>query len=96
MAVYLIANVNVQDPERFKQYQRGVLKSLREHGDGKILAATKADALEGEEPRDLTVVFEFASEESARAWYATDAYQSVIPIRTESAPGASFVLLRGL
>ena len=96
MAVYLVAQVNVQDWDRFKNYQGGVLKSLAATGEGRVIAAGKATKLEGEEPRDLTVLFEFPSEEAATRWYHSEDYQNIIPIREESAPGANFTMLAGL
>ena len=96
MAFYLIAQVNVRDWDRFKKYQGGVLKSLvSAGGGGRVLAAGKATNLEGEEPRDLTVLMEFPSEEAAQAWYDSEDYAPWREVRRELAD-SRLVAVEGL
>ena len=39
-----------------------------------------------------TVILEFESQEAFRAWYDSDAYQAILPLRLHSAPGTLIVV----
>ena len=52
------------------------------------------EALEGSWSGDL-VVIEFPSMEQARAWYASDAYQRIRPLRTRHTEG-EVILVQGV
>ena len=41
--------------------------------------------VEGDMPIDLIIVLEFPSRDAAEAWYQSDAYQAVLPIRLAAA-----------
>ena len=49
------------------------------------------DAPEGEWPGDL-IVIEFPDREHARRWYASAAYQEILPLRTENAEGVAVIV----
>ncbi|WP_019630274.1 DUF1330 domain-containing protein [Actinomadura atramentaria] len=38
------------------------------------------------------VVIEFPDLAAARAWYASDAYQAILPLRTDNIPGSAFLV----
>jgi uncharacterized protein (DUF1330 family) len=38
------------------------------------------------------VVIEFPDREAAAAWYASDAYQAILPLRTENSDGTAFLI----
>ena len=57
-------------------------------GDGgaKVLVVDRQpEVLEGEWPATQTVVLEFESVESARAWYTSDGYQAAAKLRQQAA-----------
>jgi len=95
MSIYMVVALDIQDPERFRDYQKATMKTFK-IGEGRVLAATTAERVEGDEPRGWNVIVEFPSIEKARAWYESDEYQKVIPLRTESAPGANVYFLESL
>jgi uncharacterized protein (DUF1330 family) len=95
MSAYLIAQIDVNDWESFRKYQRGLIESLTGMG-GRVIADGKATHLEGAEPSDLNVIIEFESEAKARQWYESEAYQKIVPIRQASAPGARMMILQAL
>jgi uncharacterized protein (DUF1330 family) len=47
--------------------------------------------IEGQWPGSL-IVIEFPSREAARAWYASDAYQAILPLRTRNAEGSAIIV----
>lgn len=40
----------------------------------------------------IVVLIDFPSVESARAWYRSDAYQAILPLRTDNAQGDTFLV----
>ena len=81
--VYMIAQIQIDDHERyFDEYGAGVVPIILGAG-GKILVATPTvENLEGEWAGNWTVVVEFPSEEAALSeWYNSDAYVEVHKLR---------------
>lgn len=95
MAAYLIADVEVNDPEAYAEYRRR-FDAILERFDGRILVAGgRTEALEGEWlPRRL-IVLEFPSAEHARRWYASPEYADILPIRVQHAATHFLTLVEG-
>ena len=92
---YAIVRVNVDDPERYKDYAAGTQGTLDPHGGRFIVRGGETECVEGSWDAGRTVVIEFPSIEDARAWYHGDAYQELAKIRRE-ASSADFVLVEGV
>jgi uncharacterized protein (DUF1330 family) len=89
---YLIAQVDVHDPEAYREYAAQVAGTL-DGTEGKFLVrGGRIEPLEGEAPPQRTVVLEFPSMADARNWYESDAYQALIPIRHAAAVTRSFLV----
>lgn len=74
MAAYVIATIEVTDPERFEVYRGQVPATIEQYG-GKYLARGGAvEVVEGDRPARRTVVLEFASLDQARDWYYSEEY----------------------
>ena len=95
MPAYLIAHVQVQDRDAFRPYERGVLRTIKPF-KGWVLAAGPAAPLEGDAPPNHNVVIRFPTMADARGWWESDAYQEIVPIRHDNAPGATAMFLQGL
>lgn len=95
MSAYFIAHVDVKDRKAFREYERGVVRSIKPFG-GWVLAASPAQRLDGGEPRNHNVIIQFPSMENVRAWWDSAEYQAVVPIRHEHAPGADAMFFPGL
>ncbi|MCP4408259.1 MAG: DUF1330 domain-containing protein [Gammaproteobacteria bacterium] len=81
--VYMIAQIQIDDHEKyFDEYGAGVVPIIVSAG-GKILVATPTvENLEGEWAGNWTVVVEFPSEEAALTdWYNSEAYVEVHKLR---------------
>ena len=61
-----------------------------------VLAASSAERVEGEKPRQWNVIVEFSSLEKAKTWYNSDEYRVAIPMRADFAPGANLIFVEGL
>ena len=85
MAAYLMADVQVHDPDTFATYSVQVAPTLEAYG-GRFLARGGAtEVVEGEYQPSRIVVIEFPDMESLRKWHDSDAYQAILPIRLRSA-----------
>ncbi len=76
--VFVIANFTIQDPDTYRQYEKGFFPILKKHG-GEFLTYDDANSnFEGPEPpRGRVVLFKFPSEEAAKGWYADPDYQAL-------------------
>ena len=94
MTHYLIARIDINDRDEYSKYEAGFMEIFSQY-DGKMLSVDEAPKLiEGEWPATRTVLVEFPSEESAMAWYQSDAYQTLAQHRFASSDG-NIVLIKG-
>ncbi|KRS14214.1 hypothetical protein XM53_00260 [Roseovarius atlanticus] len=83
MAAYLIARINVTDPEDYKAYASQTV-ALAEQFGGRFLAKGGPQTqVEGISP-ERHVIIEFPDHQAALDWYNSDAYQRILPIATSS------------
>ena len=95
MPAFLVVAINVKDAQQFRGYQKALMPTLKV-GEGQVLAASKAERLEGDDPRELNVIIQFPSVEMLKRWYSSEEYKKVIPLREVSAPGANIMIVEGL
>ena len=93
MACYAIGHIEVTDAERYKEYASAVLAQVSRIG-GRVLAAGRATALKGSAMPNLNVIIEFPDEGTAMAWYSSDEYQAVRPIRLAATTSSQIALVR--
>jgi uncharacterized protein (DUF1330 family) len=91
---YVIADVEVTDPETYERYKAGTPGSIAEFGGRFVVRGGNPEELEGGWDTERIVVLEFPSLERARAWYASEGYQTLKEIR-QSASRGRFVLVEG-
>ena len=85
MATMVSATLQVRDPVKLKVYVSEVGATIAAHG-GKMMARGKVlKSLSGEVKHQIQALLEFPSADAADAWYASDAYQALIPNRDEAA-----------
>jgi len=94
MTAYVIADIDVQDAETYRDYVALVPGTLEPFGGRFLVRGGAHSTLEGSwQPKRLIIV-EFPSAEHARRWYESDAYVAAIEIRQSSSSG-SLVLVEG-
>ena len=93
MAAYVIAQVDVNDPERYADYRTMVPASLAAYGGKFIARGGNTEVLEGEKqlPGRL-VIIEFESMERAKAWWASDEYREAKALRQAISNGTLFLV----
>ena len=94
MPAYIVGDVTVTDPDRYKDYAAHTESTLEPFGGRFIVRGGAHETLEGSWSPGRLVVIEFPDEESARGWYASDAYREILPIRQEASIG-SLVVVQG-
>ncbi|HET8692094.1 MAG TPA: DUF1330 domain-containing protein [Steroidobacteraceae bacterium] len=95
MKAYVIVNVNVRDPERYKDYIKAATPTVAAHGGRYIVRAGRAERLEGDVDIHRLVVLEFPSFAQARAWYDSPDYREALAIR-QSCATAELVIVEGM
>ena len=94
MSAYVIAELDITDPEKFAEY-RGLVPATVEQYGGKYLArGGSVEVLEGYWNPTRIVILEFESTEQAKKWIDSDEYTPVKQIRFESA-NTNVVLVEG-
>ena len=91
MTAYVIAEVEVTDPEGYKAYQALVPPSLARHGGRFLVRGGRTETLEGA-PAKRIVLLEFESVEAAKRWYDSPDYSEAIPLRMKSAKARLFIV----
>jgi uncharacterized protein (DUF1330 family) len=95
MAGYIIARVNVTDPEKYKDYTAVTPGLLAKHGGRIIVRGGETATLEGPEETGRIVVIEFESLEQAKAMYQSEEYQAAKKLRAGAAT-AQFIAVAGV
>jgi len=91
---YIVGDVEVTNPDRYKDYTAHTEDTLQPYGGRFIVRGGDKEILEGDWQPHRLVVIEFPDRESARGWYDSEAYRAILPIRQEASNG-SLVLVEG-
>lgn len=83
MPAYIIARIEVTDPEDYATYARQTVALAEAHGGRFLVKGGARTQLEGNGP-DRHVIVEFPDRQSALAWYNSDAYRRILPIALSS------------
>ncbi len=87
MAVYGIGVIDIHNREHYAGYEAGFMEALAPF-DGQVLAVDEAPvAVEGDVPKGRIVLLQFPSAEKFDAWYKSDAYEAIKPMRLEASSG---------
>ncbi|MEL0021864.1 MAG: DUF1330 domain-containing protein [Rickettsiales bacterium] len=87
MPAYLIADIEVTNPEGFKKYQMAVPATIEKHGGKYLVRGGEAETVEGEWAPKRMVVLEFPNMTTLKKWYNSTDYQNIIASRTENSKG---------
>ncbi len=95
MSAYIIAQIEITDPERYAEYVRQVPATIAQYGGRYLARGGRAEALEGPRAGKRIAIVEFDSYERAKDWYESDAYEGPKALR-RGASISSLVLVDGL
>jgi uncharacterized protein (DUF1330 family) len=73
------------------EYLQRIDATLAPYGGRFIVHGDRPSTLEGADPGTM-VVIEFPDRRRAEDWYASGAYQEILPLRTENSTGTVFIV----
>ncbi|RCV87296.1 DUF1330 domain-containing protein [Billgrantia montanilacus] len=82
---YVVGSVTIRDAEKWAQYVAEVPATLTPWGGELMLRGKQAAVLAGQPQHSNLVVLSFPDLESIHGWYASPAYQVLIPLRDAAA-----------
>ena len=94
MPAYVIADIDVNDSEKFEEYKKLSAPSAVPFGAKYLVRGGKLENLEGEWNPKRFVIIEFSSVEKAREWWNSKAYTEAKAIRRGAAK-SNFILVEG-
>ena len=92
MAAYVIAQIEVTDPEAFEAYRQQVPSVIEQYGGEYVVRGGAMEVLEGDWPRPRVVVLKFPSMDQARAWHASSEYEGPKALRRSASKGSMIVV----
>jgi uncharacterized protein (DUF1330 family) len=84
-SAYVIGHITVKDAEKWNEYRNAVPATLEPWGAELVLRGKLASILTGEHAYTDTVVIQFPDMNAINSWYASPAYQALIPLRGTAA-----------
>ena len=82
MAAYIVVDLTPTDADKLSNYSTLAANTLIPF-DGEFVAKGPITALHGESSFKVKVIIQFPDRLKAEAWYQSDAYQEIIPIREQ-------------
>jgi uncharacterized protein (DUF1330 family) len=95
LAAYVIANIEVTDPEKYEGYKKIAGAAIESCGGKYLVRGGKTEVLEGQWEPNRLIMLEFESVDRARAWWSSTQYAQAKAIR-QSAAVSSVVIVEGL
>ena len=75
-SAYIIANVDVTNPEQYEEYKRLSTIAMKAHGAEPCVRGGKVEVLEGDWTPKRIVILKFPSMEQAKAFYDSVEYDA--------------------
>ena len=94
-SAYIIANVDVTDPQQYEEYKKFSTKAFQVHGVEVCARGGQVDVLEGDWQPRRVVILKFPSMEKARAFYDSTEYEAARKAR-QGAAVMRMVVVEGL
>ena len=85
MPAYVIAEIDVHDPEQYKHYTDAVPETIANSGGRSIARGGEVAVLEGDWQPKRLVMLEFEDLDAAKRWYESSEYQEVKRLRDGAA-----------
>jgi uncharacterized protein (DUF1330 family) len=94
LAAYVIADVEIRDPEVYEKYKPQATAALERYGGKFIARGGTAENLEGDWIPRRVVIVEFESLEQAKRWWSSAEYESPKALR-QSAAFTNMIVVEG-
>jgi uncharacterized protein (DUF1330 family) len=94
MAAYVLAEVEVTNPDGYKEYTADVPATITRYGGRFLVRGGASEALEGDWPKIRRVIIEFPDVEAAKRWWNSPEYEKPKAMRRANSKGR-LILLEG-
>ena len=95
MPGYIIVDVEVTDPDRYKRYVAQVPPTIEAYGGRFLVRGGHAENLEGDWQPNRVVIVRFDSLERAKEWWASEGYKAPKALR-QSASVTRMIVAEGV
>ena len=95
MAAYVVAEVEVTNPEGYREYTTQVTDTITKYGGRFLVRGGPAEVLEGDWAQVRRVIIEFESIEDAKRWWDSTEYAGPKKLRRANSKGR-LILLAGV
>ena len=95
MSGYVIANINVKNPEAYKEYVGKVKPTVEKCGGAYLVRNGEFKVIDGEWKHPRTVVIKFPTYEKALEWYNSEEYKPIKSIRLANSV-ANGIIIKGV
>ncbi len=95
MAVYVMADIEVLDQQKFEEYRQKVPATIAAHGGRYIARGGATEVLEGTWSPRRCVILEFPDMDRFRAWWNSAEYAPLRALR-QQATKSNLVVTQGL
>jgi uncharacterized protein (DUF1330 family) len=88
---FTIAEIQVTDPEAFKEYASANATAIPASGGRFIVRSGKSFVINGEPPRSIAVI-QWDSLDNARAYFESATYKKLVPVRDKASKFRAFTV----
>lgn len=85
MPAFFVATVQVKDAEKFQEYAKKAAETFAVYGAEVVLRGKMESALAGSDKHDAVGIVKFPDMDTLNAWFRSDAYQAIVPLRDKAA-----------
>ena len=94
MAGYIIADIDIHDPDAYEEYRRIDAPTIEKYGGSFVVRGGPHEVLEGDWAPHRLVILEFESVARAKEWYSSEEYAPALAIRLK-ATTSSLIIVEG-
>ena len=95
MSGYVIANINVKNPDAYKEYVGKVKPTVEKFGGEYLVRNGEFKVIDGEWKHPRTVVIKFPTYKKAWEWDNSEEYKPIKPIRLANSV-ANGIIIKGV
>ncbi len=92
MTAYMIAQVEVADPDAYSLYTAQTPGLIEQYGGRFVVRGGNPEVLEGTLPGSRIVVIAFDDRAAAERFYRSPEYQKILPLRLAASTGISCIV----
>ena len=92
MSAYFIIQINITNPESYKDYISQVTPIVKKFGGEYIVRGGNSENVEGSWPYERTVVLKFPSYDMVKKWHDSEEYKPIRKIREDNSEGNAIII----